>query len=86
MKDIRITYTYHLKILDVDEEPTTGSLVLQVEDDIAAELLLADRSQSIAGRHIGTAFHCVCEMLLWYCSMHCRYIQGDDKILSISPA
>lgn len=86
MKDIRITYTYHLNSLDVDEEPTTDSLVLQVEDAIAAELLLADLSQSIAGRHIGTAFHCVCEMLLWYCSMHYRYIQGDDKILSISPA
>ena len=86
MKDIRITYTYHLNSLDVDEEPPTGSLVLQVEDAIAAELLLADLSQSIAGRHIGTAFHCVCEMLLWYCSMHYRYIQGDDKILSISPA
>ena len=86
MKDVRITYTYHLNSLDVDEEPTTGSLVLQVEDAIAAELLLADLSQSIAGRHIGTAFHCVCEMLLWYCSMHYRYIQGDDKILSISPA
>ena len=83
MKDIRITYTYHLNSLDVDEEPTTDSLVLQVEDAIAAELLLADLSQSIAGRHIGTAFHCVCEMLLWYCSMHYRYIQGDDKILSI---
>ncbi|MEE0792673.1 MAG: hypothetical protein U0M24_06955 [Faecalibacterium prausnitzii] len=86
MKDIRITYTYHKKDFDFDEEPTTGSLVLQVEDAIAAELLLADLSQSIAGRHIGTAFHCVCEMLLWYCSMHYRYIQGDDKILSISPA
>ena len=65
MKDIRITYTYHLKSLDVDEEPKTGSLVLQVEDAIAAELLLADLSQSIAGRHIGRSFHCVCEMLLW---------------------
>ncbi len=86
MKDIRITYTYHLKSLDMDEEPTTGSLVLQVEDAVATELLLADLSQSIAGRHIGRSFHCVCEMLLWYCSMHCRYIQGDDKILSISPA
>ena len=86
MKDIRITYTYHLNSLDVDEEPTTDSLVPQEEDAIAAELLLADLSQSIAGRHIGTAFHCVCEMLLWYCSMHYRYIQGDDKILSISPA
>ena len=86
MEGIRITYTYHLNSLDVDEEPTTDSLVLQVEDAIAAELLLADLSQSIAGRHIGTAFHCVCEMLLWYCSMHYRYIQGDDKILSISPA
>ncbi len=84
MKDIRITYTYHLNSLDVDEEPTTGSLVLQVEDAIAAELLLADLSQSIAGRHIGTSFHCVCEMLLWYCSMHLWCIQGDDKILSIS--
>lgn len=84
MKDIRITYTYHLNSLDVDEEPTTGSLVLQVEDAIAAELLLADLSQSIAGRHIGRSFHCVCEMLLWYCSMHLWYIQGDDKILSIS--
>lgn len=86
MKDIRITYTYHLNSLDMDEEPTTGSLVLQVEDTIAAELLLADLSQSIAGRHIGTAFHCVCEMLLWYCSMHLWYIQGDDKILSINLA
>lgn len=86
MKDIRITYTYHLNSLDMDEEPTTGSLVLQVEDAIAAELLLADLSQSIAGRHIGTAFHCVCEILLWYCSMHRWYIQGDDKILSINLA
>lgn len=84
MKDIRITYTYHLNSLDVDEEPTTDSLVLQVEDAIAAELLLADLSQPIAGRHIGTSFHCVCEMLLWYCSMHLWCIQGDDKILSIS--
>ena len=84
MKDIRITYTYHLKSLDMDEEPTTGSLVLQVEDAAAADLLLADLSQPIAGRHIGTSFHCVCEMLLWYCSMHRWYIQGDDKILSIS--
>lgn len=86
MKDIRITYTYHKKNFDLDEEPTTGTIVLPVEDDIADELLLADLSQSIAGRHIGRSFHCVCEMLLWYCSMHCRYIQGDDKILSISPA
>ena len=86
MKDIRITYTYHLKSLDMDEDSTTGSLVLQVEDAVAAELLLADLSQSIAGRHIGTSFHCVCEMLLWYCSMHRWYIQGDDKILSISLA
>lgn len=83
MKDIRITYTYHLKSLDIDEEPTTGSLVLQVEDAVAAELLLADLSQSIAGRHIGTSFHCICEMLLWYCSMHRWCVQGDDKILSI---
>ena len=45
MKDIRITYTYHLNSLDVDEEPTTDSLVLQVVDAIAAELLLADLSQ-----------------------------------------
>lgn len=86
MKDIRITYTYHLKSLDMDEDPTMGNLVLQVEDAVAAELLLADLSQSIAGRHIGRSFHCVCEMLLWYCSMHCRYIQGDDKILSINLA
>ena len=51
----------------------------------AADLLSSDLSQPIAGRHIGISFHCICEMLLWYCSMHCRYIQGDDKILSISP-
>ena len=70
----------------MEEDQKKGNLVLQVEDAIAAELLLADLSQSIAGRHIGRSFHCVCEMLLWYCSMHCRYIQGDDKILSISPA
>nr|DAK59781.1 MAG TPA: hypothetical protein [Caudoviricetes sp.] len=85
MKDIRITYTYHLNSLDMDEEPTTGTIVLPVEENVAAELLLSDLSQSIAGRHIGTSFHCVCEMLLWYCLMHYRYIQGDDKILSISP-
>ena len=36
MKDIRITYTYHLKSLDMDEDPTTGNLVLQVEDAIAS--------------------------------------------------
>ena len=83
MKDIRITYTYHKKDFDVDEEPTTGTIVLPVEDDVAAELLLSALSQSLVGRHIGTSFHCICEMLLWYCSMHRWYIQGDDKILSI---
>ena len=41
MKDIRITYTYHKKNFDLDEEPTTGTIVLPVEDAIAAELLLA---------------------------------------------
>ena len=86
MKDIRITYTYHLNSLDMDEEPTTGTIVLPVEENVAAELLLSDLSQSIAGRHIGTSFHCVCEMLLWYCLMHRWYIQGDDKILSINLA
>lgn len=85
MKDIRITYTYHKKNFDLDEEPTTGTIVLPVEDAAAADLLSSDISQPIAGRHIGRSFHCVCEMLLWYCSMHCWYIQGDDKILSISP-
>ncbi len=84
MKDIRITYTYHKKYFDLDEEPTTGTIVLPVEENVAAELLISDLSQPIAGRHIGTSFHCVCEMLLWYCSMHLWYIQGDDKILSIS--
>ena len=79
MKDIRITYTYHKKNFDLDEEPTT------VEDTVAADLLSSDLSQTIAGRHIGMSFHCICEMLLWYCSMHLWYIQGDDKILSISP-
>lgn len=32
MKDIRITYTYHKKNFDLDEEPTTGTIVLPVED------------------------------------------------------
>ena len=49
MKDIRITYTYHLNSLDMDEEPTTGTIVLPVEENVAAELLLSDLSQSIAG-------------------------------------
>lgn len=86
MKDIRITYTYHKKDFDLDEEPTTGTIVLPVEENVAADLLLSDLSQPIAGRHIGISFHCVCEMLLWYCSMHRWYIQGDDKILSINLA
>ena len=85
MKDIRITYTYHKKNFDLDEEPTMGTIVLPVEDAAAADLLSSDLSQSLVGRHIGTSFHCICEMLLWYCSMHRWYIQGDDKILSISP-
>ena len=84
MKDIRITYTYHKKDFDFDEEPTTGTIVLPVEENVAAELLISDLSQPIADRRIGTSFHCVCEMLLWYCSMHLWCIQGDDKILSIS--
>lgn len=86
MKDLRIAYTYHTKDFDVDEEPTTGTLVLPVEDAIAAELLLADLSAPLVGRHIGVSFHCVCEMILWYSSMHRWYIQGDDKILSINLA
>ena len=85
MKNIRITYTYHLNSLDMDEEPTTGTIVLPVEENVAAELLLSDLSQSIAGRPIGTSFHCVLGMLFWYCLMLYRYIQGDDKSLSISP-
>lgn len=28
MKDIRITYTYHKKDFDFDEEPTTGTIIL----------------------------------------------------------
>ena len=86
MKNIRVTFTYHKKLLDIDEEPSKGTLVLPAEDAIAADLLLSDLSQPIAGRHIGISFHCVCEMLLWYCSMHRWYIQGDDKILSINLA
>lgn len=53
MKDIRITYTYHKKDFDFDEEPTTGTIVLPVEENVAAELLISDLSQPIAGRHIG---------------------------------
>ena len=50
MKDIRITYTYHKKDFDFDEEPTTGTIVLPVEENVAAELLISDLSQPIAGR------------------------------------
>lgn len=85
MKDIRITYTYHKKNFDLDEEPTTGTIVLPVEDTVAADLLSSDLSQTIAGRHIGRPFHCICEMLLWYCSMHLWYIQGDDKNFEHQP-
>ncbi len=54
MKDIRITYTYHKKDFDFDEEPTTGTIVLPVEENVAADLLISDLSQPIAGRHIGS--------------------------------
>ena len=61
MKDIRITYTYHKKDFDFDEEPTTGTIVLPVEENVAADLLISDLSQPIAGRHIGTvSARCFC--------------------------
>lgn len=84
MKDIRITYTYHKKDFDFDEEPTTGTIVLPVEENVAAELLISDLSQPIAAvtsAHLSTvSARCFCGIA------QCTFgaFQGDDKILSIS--
>lgn len=46
MKDIRITYTYHKKDFDFDEEPTTGTIVLPVEENLPLSYLyLTSRSR-----------------------------------------
>lgn len=83
MKDLYIAFTYHKTCFDVDEKPSTGTFTFHVEDSIAAELLSEDLSTPLVGHHTGISFHCVCEMILWYCTLRRWYVLGDDKILSI---
>lgn len=63
MKNTCITYTYHKKAFDIDEEPTKTSLVLPIEDEFEIPLLQADFSTPILARHHNSALHCVCEMI-----------------------